>query len=92
MNPSDAKPRGISDGDIVGAFNDRGSMKLRVNVNEAIQPGTVNVNQGWWPEDFIEGTHQQLTHSAVNPAQALIYEPNAAHYDVLVEVEKVKEG
>ena len=92
MNPSDAEPRGINDGDIVRTFNDRGKMKLKVNVHEAIQPGTVNVNQGWWPEDFIEGTHQELTHSAVNPAQELIYEPNSAYYDVLVEVEKVREG
>jgi anaerobic dimethyl sulfoxide reductase subunit A len=92
MNPSDAEPRGINDGDIVRAFNDRGNMKLKARVHEAIRPGTVNVNQGWWPEDFIEGTHQQLTHSVVNPAQVLIYEPNSAYYDVLVEVEKAREG
>ncbi len=92
MNPSDAESREIKDGDIVRTFNDRGNMKLKVNVNEAIQPGTVNVNQGWWPEDFVEGTHQDLTHSAVNPAQEIIYEPNSAYYDVLVEVEKAMEG
>ena len=91
MNPADAQSRGINDMDIVRAFNDRGAMKLKVNVSEAMQPGVVNVNQGWWPEDFVEGTHQQLTHSAVNPVQELLYEPNAAHYDVLVEVEKVRE-
>jgi molybdopterin-containing oxidoreductase family molybdopterin binding subunit len=92
MNPADAEPRGVNDGDIVRAFNDRGNMKLKVNVNEAIRPGTVNVNQGWWPDDFIEGTHQELTHSAVNPAQELIFEPNSAYYDVLVEVEKARES
>ena len=67
-------------------------MKLKVNVSEAIQPGTVNVTQGWWPEDFIEGTHQGLTHSVVNPAQEVLFEPNSAYYDVLVEVERVREG
>jgi molybdopterin-containing oxidoreductase family molybdopterin binding subunit len=67
-------------------------MKLKANVNRAIQPGTVNVNQGWWPDDFVEGSHQELTHSAVNPVQELLYEPNAAHYDVLVEVERAKEA
>jgi len=92
MNPSDAKPRGINNGDIVRTFNDRGNMKLKVNVHEAIKPGTVNVTQGWWPEDFIEGTHQELTHSAINPAQEILYEPNSAYYDVLVEVERVREG
>ncbi|MFC2027407.1 molybdopterin-dependent oxidoreductase [Chloroflexota bacterium] len=91
MNLSDAASRGIKNGDIVRAFNDRGIVKLKVNVHEGIQPGIVNVNQGWWPEDFVEGTHQELTHSAVNPAQEILYEPNSALYDVLVEVEKVRE-
>jgi molybdopterin-containing oxidoreductase family molybdopterin binding subunit len=91
MNPEDAESRGIKEGDIVRVFNARGNMKLKVNVNELIQQGTVNVNQGWWPEDFIEGTHQELTHSEVNPAQELIFEPNSAYYDVLVEVEKARE-
>jgi len=88
MNPIDADARDVRDGDVVRVFNDRGSMKLKVNIHEGIKPGTVNVNQGWWPEHFLEGTHQDLTHSVINRAQELIYEPNSALYDVLVEVEK----
>lgn len=89
MNPTDAAPRGIRNGDIVKAFNDRGYVKLKARIHEGIKSGTVNVTQGWWPEDFIEGSHQHLTHSTINPAQELIYEPNSALYDVLVEVERV---
>jgi molybdopterin-containing oxidoreductase family molybdopterin binding subunit len=90
INLIDAEARGIRDGDIVCAFNDRGKVKLRAKVHEGIRPGTVNVNQGWWPEHFLEGSHQDLTHGVINPAQELIYEPNSALYDVLVEVEKVR--
>jgi len=90
INLVDAEVRSIQDGDIVCAFNDRGRLKLKAKVHKGIKPGTVNVTQGWWPEHFLEGNHQNLTHSVINPAQQLIYEPNSALYDVLVEVEKVR--
>jgi len=90
INPVDAKARGIQDGDVVCAFNDRGKIKLKAKVHQGISPGVVNVTQGWWPKHFLEGNHQDLTHSAINPAQELVYEPNSALYDVLVEVEKVR--
>ena len=92
MNPADAEARGIRDGDIVRAFNDRGKMKLKARVHQGISPGTVNTNQGWWPEHYLEGSHQDLTHAYINPAQQVIYEPNAALYDVAVEVEKAEEA
>jgi molybdopterin-containing oxidoreductase family molybdopterin binding subunit len=91
MNPIDAEARGIRSGDVVRVFNDRGAVKLKAKVHEGIRPGIVNVNQGWWPEDFIDGSHQELTHSVVNKAQEMIFEPNSAFYDVLVEVEKIEE-
>ncbi|MFO8009270.1 MAG: molybdopterin-dependent oxidoreductase [Dehalococcoidia bacterium] len=92
MNTLDAENRQVRDGDLVQVFNDRGTVKLKARVHEGIQQGTVNVAQGWWPEDFAEGSHQELTHSAVNRVQEMIYEPNSALYDVLVEVRKVQEG
>jgi len=92
INPVDADPRSIVDGDLVRVFNDRGVMKLRAKVHQGIRPGAVNTAQGWWPQHYIEGSHQDLTHAYVNPAQQAIYEPNAALYDVAVEVEKVPEA
>ena len=35
--------------------------------------------------------HQALTHYTLNPAQAAVYEPNAAFFDTLVELELVRE-
>lgn len=91
INPVDADKRAIRDGDMVVAFNDRGRVKVKAMVHEGIKPGVVNIIQGWWPKDFAEGRHNALTHGAINPAQQAIYEANAAHCDVLVQVKKAEE-
>jgi len=91
MNSADAQARGIQDGDLVRVFNDRGEVKLRVRLHQGVRAGLVNICQGWSPGDYVEGTHQALTHETINPAQQAIYEPNSALYDVLVEVEPVGE-
>jgi len=48
----------------------------------------VNVTEGWWPEQHIEGQTNNLTHGKKNPAQQKIFQANVAFYDVLVQVEK----
>jgi len=88
MNPIDAEKRGIEDGDMVAVFNDRGKVRVKAKLHEGIRPGVVNIKQGWWHQDYTEGTHQALTHSVINPAQMSAWEPNAALYDNLVEVRK----
>jgi len=88
INPKDAEPRKIIDGDVVRVFNDRGKVKLKAKLNPNVKPGVVDIQQGWWPEHYMEGHHNQLTHGIINPAQAAIFQPNAALFDVLVEVKK----
>lgn len=88
INPVDAEPRNIGDGDVVRVFNDRGQLKVRAKLSQGIKPGVVNITEGWWPEQYIEGHINQLTHDEINPVQQHILQPNAAFYDVLVEVEK----
>jgi len=91
MNPRDAEARGIKDGDMVVAFNDRGRVKLKAKIHQGIRPGAVNINEGWWHHHYAEGTHQALTHAVINPAQMAVFEPNSAMYDNLVEVKKAGE-
>ncbi|HUV45358.1 MAG TPA: molybdopterin-dependent oxidoreductase [Dehalococcoidales bacterium] len=88
ISPQDAASRGITEGDAVVVYNDRGRIKLEAKINEGIQPGVVNIPQGWWFDQFGEGGHNTLSHDAINPAQDAIYEPNMAFNDVLVQVEK----
>jgi molybdopterin-containing oxidoreductase family molybdopterin binding subunit len=92
INPSDAEQRGVKDGDMVVAFNDRGKVKLRARVHEGVRPGAVNINEGWWHHQFAEGSYQALTHATINPAQMAVFEPNSAMYDNLVEVRKADAG
>jgi anaerobic dimethyl sulfoxide reductase subunit A len=52
MNPVDAGPRGIQDGDEVKLWNDRGTIVVRCRITSRILPGVVAVPQGaWWTPD-----------------------------------------
>lgn len=48
IHPVDAERRGIEDGEVVEAYNDRGVYRLKAVVTDLMLPGTV-VSQGlWW--------------------------------------------
>ncbi len=52
LNPLDAAARGISDGDEVRIWNDRGAIRLRCRLTPRILPGVVDIPQGaWWAPD-----------------------------------------
>ena len=89
INSDDASARGISDGDGVTIFNDRGSITTVARVTSGLPKGVVNIYQGDWQE-FPEGTVNMLTHQKINPAQSVVYlfQSNTAYFDVLVEVKK----
>jgi anaerobic selenocysteine-containing dehydrogenase len=91
INPGDAGERRISDGDRVTVFNDPGRVTLRARVTGAVGPRVVQITQGWWIDQFREGSVNHLTHDVVNPVQAMVYEPNMHMNDVAVEVERMKE-
>ena len=48
LNPVDAEARGITDGDEVMVFNDRGTMIIPAWVTKRIMPGVVNIYEGAW--------------------------------------------
>ncbi|MEC9341414.1 MAG: molybdopterin-dependent oxidoreductase [Pseudomonadota bacterium] len=72
MNPLDAKPRGIKDDDLVRVFNDRGEVRLKAILTEAMRPGTVWVEHGWWPKDFAGGHYQNLLKPVCAPDESMI--------------------
>jgi anaerobic dimethyl sulfoxide reductase subunit A len=87
INTLDAEPRGISDGDMVRVFNDRGEMIIPARVTERIMPGVVAIPQGAWyapDEKGVDrgGCANVLTRNVTSPAGA--FSPNTA----LVQVEK----
>jgi anaerobic dimethyl sulfoxide reductase subunit A len=48
INPVDAGPRNIRDGDEVHVFNDRGCLAIAARVTERIMPGVVCIFEGAW--------------------------------------------
>ena len=54
LHPHDAAARGISDGDIVRLYNDRGSCLAGAVLSEALRPGVVQLATGAWydPEEI----------------------------------------
>jgi molybdopterin-containing oxidoreductase family molybdopterin binding subunit len=84
MNPSDAQPRGIRDGDSVEVFNDRGSVQLWAKLSNAIRPGMVNIARGWATQQFLGGASQTLIADYRNPLTL-----NCSFFDTLVEVKRI---
>ncbi|MCI5851279.1 MAG: molybdopterin-dependent oxidoreductase [Sutterellaceae bacterium] len=48
INPVDAEPRGIKEGDMVLVWNDRGTLELPARVTPRIMPGVITIPQGAW--------------------------------------------
>jgi molybdopterin-containing oxidoreductase family molybdopterin binding subunit len=86
INPKDAAARNIEDNDRVTVFNDRARTTLKARVTEGVGPGVINIAQGWWIDQFEEGSVNHLTHDVINPVQEKVYEPNMHMNDVAVEV------
>jgi biotin/methionine sulfoxide reductase len=53
IHPRDAASRGITDGDVVRLYNDRGACLAGAALSEALRPGVVQLSTGAWydPED-----------------------------------------
>ncbi len=58
INSVDAKKRGLSNGQRVRVFNDRGAMSIQAKVTERITPGVVAVGQGAWFDPDERGVDQ----------------------------------
>lgn len=88
INPSDARARGIAEGDLVEVFNERGTVQVKALLSSSARPGSINLPQGWWPRDFPAGHYNDLVHVTNNPAQDAIIESNFAIFDNQVELRK----
>jgi len=85
INPSDAAARGISEGDEVRVFNDRGSMRARARVSDRARDGLVVGLSIWWKKLSPGGRNaNEVTSQALTDLGG-----SATFYDCLVEVERV---
>jgi anaerobic selenocysteine-containing dehydrogenase len=88
LHPHDAAARGITSGDTVRVFNDRGEYWCKADVSARARPGVVNGLGIWWRKmglnhtNVNELTHQQLTDIGRAPS----------FYDCLVDVQPAQQG
>ncbi|MDO4290029.1 MAG: molybdopterin-dependent oxidoreductase [Eggerthellaceae bacterium] len=61
LNPADAERLGLSQGDKVEVYNERGHVVTRLDLDESIPQGTVHVWFGWRRRQFEEGTYAEIT-------------------------------
>ncbi len=85
LHAEDAAPRGISDGDRVRVFNDRGSVTLKARVNGKPRRGVVVAPSVWWRKFSADGRNaNELTAQRTADLGGA-----ATFYDCLVEVERI---
>ncbi len=88
INPRDAHPRGIKDGQEVKVYNQRGTMIIPCRITPRIMPGVVAIPQGaWWSPDK-DGIDRR---GCVNILTSERWTPLAfgnAQHTIMVEVEK----
>ncbi|HZE27746.1 MAG TPA: molybdopterin-dependent oxidoreductase [Terriglobales bacterium] len=82
IHPSDARERGIRDGDPVRVFNGRGELPLRARVNGAVQRGVVAAALNWAKLTPGGSNINTLTSEKLTDMGN-----SATFYSVLVEVE-----
>ena len=58
LNPADAATRGLEDGDAVEVFNDRGSFRTVLRVNEAVRPESAFMVESTYRQ-YLDGTIMQ---------------------------------
>uniref|UniRef100_UPI003FD6F1C7 molybdopterin dinucleotide binding domain-containing protein n=1 Tax=Sutterella sp. TaxID=1981025 RepID=UPI003FD6F1C7 len=95
LNPVDAAPRGIADGDLVQVFNDRGVVQLPCRVTPRIMPGVVTIPQGaWYKPEMIGGVRvdvggciNTLTNHRPSP-----YAKGNAQHNILVDVRRAPQA
>jgi anaerobic selenocysteine-containing dehydrogenase len=83
MHDADATARGLTDGQTVRVFNDRGSHHCRLAVNGRARPGVVHGLGVWWRKFGLDGTNvNELTHQRLTDIGRA-----PSFYDCLVQVE-----
>ena len=84
LHPREAQARGLADGALCRAFNDRGECWLTTEVTEDVPPGVAVAESVWWPKRHAGGKGiNQLTSAELTDLGGC-----ARFHDGLVQVER----
>lgn len=88
ISVEDAAARGLSDGDTVRVFNDRGEVLARVRVTRRIRPGVVSLPQGAWYTPDGRGVCERGSVNVLTSQRPTALARGNAQHTMLVEVRK----
>jgi anaerobic selenocysteine-containing dehydrogenase len=83
VHPDDAETRGLTSGDRVDVFNDRGQLSVRVEISTDVLPGVVAMPFGWHHRHTPQG---RAVNALTNPRTPDDDHGSAAFHETLVEV------
>ncbi len=90
INPVDAEARGITDGDNVKVFNQRGTIISPCRVTGRIMPGVIDIPQGaWWTPDE-KGVDRRGSTNVLSSERWTPWAFSNALHTIMVQVEKAK--
>ena len=90
INPHDAAPRQIANGDLIRIFNDRGEVRITARVTPRILPGVVALGEGaWYAPDAQRIDHAGSINVLTSQRPSPLAKGNPSHSN-LVQVEKVE--
>ena len=93
INPQDAAARGITNGDIVRVFNDRGQTLAGAVVTARTRRGVVAIHEGGWYDPLVPGQpgtldrHGNINTVSSDAPNSKLSDGNSSH-TALVQVEK----
>ena len=89
LNPKDAEKRGITNGDRVQVFNDRGSLVIDVKVTPRITPGVAGIPQGAWYTPDKNGIDQRGSVNVLTSQRPTALAKANPQLSNLIEVKKL---
>jgi len=87
INPLDAAARGISDGNEVKVYNQRGALVLPCRITPRILPGVVDIPQGAWWQPDKDGLDHGGNVNVLTSARWTPFGFGTAQHTIMVEVE-----
>jgi len=92
LNPLDAEPRDIKDGDEVKVYNERGTIVIGCRVTKRIMPGVIAIPQGaWWTPDNLGIDRRGQVNVLTSERWSPLAFGNTQH-TIMVQVEKYCDG
>lgn len=88
INPLDAEPRGIADGDMVKVVNDRGATLVPAKVTPRIMPGVLGLPQGAWFKPNAQGVDLNGSANVLATQRGSYMSNSNPQHDNLVQVVK----